>query len=292
MSRKIQPLSNPVVFNAIFNQPVFAADFLNATEMFNVKEENIIVESTKFPEGVNMKTADLDVVLQIIDQKTEYVNLEMQNRKPTYDMMGRLVYYLGKIICKSEPRKTGYRINRSTVLAIFNFTLFEDNQYIRTFKLKDDGNNMISNVSINVIELTKIQFCNKIQLKNWLDIFNETNLEVVNEGESEVMKKVKEEIRKLNDSPVFQIQLDLYEAHEEEREFELNEAKRMAIEEGMAQGIAQGMAQGMAQGVEKGMAEGAQKEKLEIAKKMKESKIDIEMIEKITDLDKETIKNL
>ena len=78
---KYQPLTHPVVFSAFFTKPYFAAEFLNATEKFNVKEEDIIVENTKQFESVDLKVADLDVLLRVVTDKTIFINLEMQNRK-------------------------------------------------------------------------------------------------------------------------------------------------------------------------------------------------------------------
>ena len=89
---------------------------------------DIIIEKTKFAEGVNIKYVNMDVVLKVLnekslfDTKTEYVSLEQQKRKPSYDMMGRLVTYLSKLINMAEPVGSGYVNNNSTVFAILSFT--------------------------------------------------------------------------------------------------------------------------------------------------------------------------
>ena len=298
--KRLKSLTNPIVFNAIFNKPYFAANFLNSTGLFNVKEENITVESTRFYESVDLKVADLDVVLKLFTPKLEYVNLEMQKRKPTYDMMGRLIYYLSKLICKSEPRSNTYHINKSTVVALFDFTMYEDEEYIRIFKLKDEFGNELDNANIVVIELTKLQFCNKISLKEWLLIFKDSDLENNVEKESDIMKKVKDEIRRLSDDPIFQIKLDLYEAHEEEREMELAIAKEKAAAEGRAEGLVEGKAEGLAVGKAEGLAvgkaeglrEGQYNANITNAKKMKDLNLDVNIIMSVTGLDLETINKL
>ena len=146
---RIRALVNPIVFSELFNQPFYSADFLNSTEYFDVKEEDIEIKNTKEFDGVNAKISDMDVVLKIVDKdKFEYLNLEMQNRKPNYDMMGRLMIYLSRLISKSESPGLGYQNNKATVLAIFNFTLFDDNNYVRVFEMKDEKNNIIQNYSI------------------------------------------------------------------------------------------------------------------------------------------------
>ena len=282
--RKVD-LTNPVVFDAVFNKPYFAADFLNSTGEFKVEESKITIEKTKFSEGVNVKYIDMDVVLKIINEKSifenkiEYVSLEQQKRKPTYDMKGRLVNYLGKLINKSEPVGPGYRNNKCTVIAILSFNIFNDERFIRIFKLKDEDGNTIDYASIIVIELTKQQFCNTMNLKEWVEIFTNLNLEKDDEKETEMMKKVKEEIRKLSDDPLFQMKLDLYEEHEKEREWELEIAKKEAAEKGLAEGKAEGKKEGKKEATE------------ELLKRLREE-VDIELLSKKTGLSVEEIQNL
>ena len=146
---KYQPLTHPVVFSAFFAKPYFAAEFLNATEKFNVKEEDIIVENTKQFESVDLKVADLDVLLRVVTDKTMFINLEMQNRKPKYDILDRIEFYLARLTSKSEPRGYGYQNNKSVAIIILNFTLFDDQRYLRTFKFKDEeGNERNTNIYI------------------------------------------------------------------------------------------------------------------------------------------------
>ena len=295
-------LTNPVVFDAVFTKPFFAADFLNSIGNFKVDEKNVKIEKTKYSEGVMVKYVDMDVVLRILNEsslfenKTEFVSFEQQKRKPKYDMSGRLVTYLGKLINKSEPVGPGYQNNKCTVIAILSFNLFDDERFLRTFKLKDEEGNIIEYASIIVIELTKQKFCNTIDLKKWIDIFTNLNLEEDNERESDMMKKVKEEIRKLSDDPLFQMKLDLYEEHEKERQWELELAKQEAISEGRAEGLAEGLAEGRAAGLAEGKAEGKEaginEEKISIAKKMKQMEMDFEIISKLTELSIDIILNL
>ena len=162
--------------------------------------------------------------------------------------------------------------------------MYEDREYIRIFKLKDEFGNELDNANIVVIELTKIQFCNKISLKEWLLIFKDSGLENNVEKESEIMKKVKDEIRKLSDDPIFQLKLDLYEAHEEEREMELAIAKEKAAAEGRAEGLAVGKAEGL--------REGQYNANITNAKKMKDLNLDVNIIMSVTGLDLETINKL
>ena len=64
------------------------------------------------------------------------------------------------------------------------------------------------------------------------------------------------------------------------------------IEQGIEQGLKQGVEQGLKQGVEQGIKQGEENKKIELAKKMKQEGIDIETIQKITELSQEEISKL
>ncbi|MBD9158325.1 MAG: hypothetical protein EGQ16_00495, partial [Clostridiales bacterium] len=63
-------------------------------------------------------------------------------------------------------------------------------------------------------------------------------------------------------------------------------------DKGLSAGIEQGIEQGLKQGVEQGIKQGEENKKIELAKKMKQEGIDIETIQKITELSKEEISKL
>ena len=89
---RIRALVNPIVFSEVFNQPFYSADFLNSTEYFDVKEEDIEIKNTKEFDGVNAKISDMDVVLKIMDKdKFEYL-------KPEVSPIEEIVYiYINQI---------------------------------------------------------------------------------------------------------------------------------------------------------------------------------------------------
>ena len=66
-----------------------------------------------------------------------------------------------------------------------------------------------------------------------------------------------------------------------------------AIEDaGYDKGLSAGIEQGIKQGVEQGIKQGEENKKIELAKKMKQEGIDIETIQKITELSQEEISKL
>ena len=76
----------------------------------------------------------------------------------------------------------------------------------------------------------------------------------------------------------------------------LKEGIKQGIEEGHKKGIEEGIKEGHKKGIEEGIKEGHEKGveegKKEIAKKMLEEKLDIELIEKVTNISKEELKKI
>ena len=68
----------------------------------------------------------------------------------------------------------------------------------------------------------------------------------------------------------------------------IEEGHKKGIEEGIKEGHKKGIKEGIKEGHEKGVEEG----KKEIAKKMLEEKLDIELIEKVTNISKEDLKKM
>ena len=298
-------LSHPIVFNAVFEEPKFCANFLNSTGLFNIDENSIKVENTKGNDGIDLITSDMDVKIKI--ENNLYINLEMQNRNTKYDMMLRLSYYLGKLISRSQPKGSGYIKNYSVVFAIFNFTLFKDNDYIREFKLKDDNGNEIEYIKIIVLELTKKARCDKKELREWLDTFNKKDLNDIKENQG-IMSELKDKIIALNQDEELLARLDSYEKQqrdyianmesykqeglEEGRKVGLEEGRKEGRKEGLQQGLQQGLEQGLQQGLEQGLEQGYKEANLENAKKLKELGVSIDIIVEATNLDRETIEKL
>ncbi|MBO5711783.1 MAG: hypothetical protein J6R47_02995 [Acholeplasmatales bacterium] len=254
-------LSHPIVFNALFNEKRFVVDFLNSTELFNISEDGVEINNKELTGGIDFKTSNLDILIEVIDQNTK-VNLEMQNSKPKYDMFVRLNYYLAKMITRDKPIGDKYSETYNVVFAIFNYTIFEDDKYIRVFEQNDSYNHTLPYSKIIVLELTKKDNCDKKKLKNWLDIFNQKDLDAIKE-EYRIMSDVKKRLRELNSDYLLQVQMDEYERAYLDynsnlviAKEELEAARKEAKKEGHAEGLVEGRAEGLVEGRLEGRAEG------------------------------------
>ena len=290
-------ISHPVVFNAFFNDKRFLKDFLNSTGLFNIEEDSIIYLKNTMENGVDFKTSNLDVFVELINENTS-LNLEMQNSKPEYDMAVRLNYYLGKMISRSVPMGNNYKKTYSIVFAIFNYTVYNDNEYLREFKFKDGFGNEIPYSKIIMLELTKSNACGKKELKNWLDIFNQKDLNQIKE--EGIMGEVKKRLVELNADYEMQVLMDMHERAVMDYNSNLaagmeraqREGMEKGIKEGMEKGMQAGIEKGMQAGIEKGMQAGMEKATLDTAKQLKLLGVSLDVIMKATGLSKEEIEKI
>jgi len=72
----------------------------------------------------------------------------------------------------------------------------------------------------------------------------------------------------------------------------LKEGIEKGIEEGLEEGLEKGLEKGIEKGIEKGLKEGILQNKIETAKKMLEENISLEIISKVTGLEKEEIEKI
>ena len=86
--------------------------------------------------------------------------------------------------------------------------------------------------------------------------------------------------------------IEIRRRNELERNTDIKHAEEKGMAKGRAEGIAEGMTKGRAEGMAKGIVQGIEKNKIETAKAMKEERLDIKLISKITGLSEEEIVNL
>ncbi len=289
MEKKINAnLTHPLVFSAIFKQARFASFLINGLGVLGtIKEENVTVEDSKLYRNIELFVSDMDVLIRLEDG---LVDIEMQNHKTKYDMGTRLATYLSNLIQTLQKRGDAYNKNKACVIGIFNYQVFNDNHYMREFKIRSEYGDTLSEHTIYIFELTKKDKCDKKEVRELLDFLSKEKYDY--EEESGIMKDIAKEVEKLTANESFLISLSRYELKMKDYYSEIEAHKEEAIAEGKAQGLAQGLAEGKAQGLVEGRAEGVKEEKLLNAKKMKSMGYPIEDIVEITGLSKEEINKL
>ena len=71
-----------------------------------------------------------------------------------------------------------------------------------------------------------------------------------------------------------------------------NATEAAGYDKGLKEGIKEGHKKGIEEGIKQGHEKGVEEGKKEIAKKMLEEKLDIELIEKVTNISKEELKKM
>ena len=313
MEKKINAnLTHPLVFSAIFKQARFASFLINSLGVLGtIKEENVIVEDSKIYKNIELFVSDMDVLIRLEDG---LVDIEMQNHKTKYDMGTRLVTYLTNLITSLQKRGDAYNSNKACVIGIFNYQVFNDDHYMREFKIRSEYGDIFSGHTIYIFELTKKDKCDKKEVRELLDFLSKEKYDY--EEESGIMKDIAKEVETLTANESFLMSLSRYELKMKDYYSEIEAHKKEAIAEGLAQGLAEGKAQGLAEGKAEGLAqglaqgraegkaqglaegraegraEGLKEEKLLNAKKMKSKGYPIEDIAEITGLSKEEINKL
>ena len=268
------PLSNDIIFVETFSNIKPLHSLISAIlPNLNFNVDDIELSSTTLHSGIDLKSSELDIhftISNLID-----IDLEMQNQRPRYKMERRLLFYLSQILSRSMEKGDNYLGKDCYVICLLNFELFKnDDKCVRTFTLNSEELK-IKGASIITIDLTKMNNCDNIKLKKWIELLNSTNLNSfigVDEGMSEAVDK----IRELNNNEETRLRIDrLKRARLHE-----NTEKLLAREEGRTEGLAEGRAEG-----EKAKA-------IAIAKKMKQKNISIEEIIEFTGLTVDEVNNL
>lgn len=290
-----------VDFNATYNE-IFLGTFKNVEVLkefteclfdINIPEDDIQILDSSIHQGVELKSSIVDIRYSILNMAD--MILDMQNRKTTYDILERILYYASHQISESIPRGESYVYNKCLTVAILNFTYFkDDNNCIRSFKIKSEYSDEIKKLEIVIIELTKRKYCVKKKLKDWLELLT-TDTPNKYYGGNSGMDKAIDKIYFLNQDQELRNKLWNERIRERDREAEkesIKAIKERLVKEGLQQGLQQGLEQGLQQGIEQGIEQGKEQEKIEVAKSMLKENLEITLISKVTGLSVEQIKKL
>ena len=229
--------------------------------MLNQNITEVILESsTTIPKDMwDDKVGILDVKAKIDNKINCDIEMQVVDKK---NVEKRILFYTSKMYVQSITEGKDYS---------------EIEKYITKWNIREEdyGNVILTDaIEIYIIELPKVE---KYKRGEALDLWVEfiKNPKVINMSNGEI-KKAKEVLEKIS-----QDKNERYLA--ELREKFIMDQK--AIEDA-------GYDKGLSAGIEQGIKQGEENKKIELAKKMKQEGIDIETIQKITELSKEEISKL
>lgn len=240
-------------------------------------EKNPILEKDLMDDKVGIldikaeinKNTNVDIEMQIIDKKNS---------------AKRILFYCSKLFIKSLKSGKDYNSLKKTIsILIADYELDglkEVCKYITKWNIREEDYSKIiltDAMEIYIIEIGKFKKYQGTErykeLDSWIKFIE--NPEVVDMSNKEIMmaKKVLDEIS--------QDEHERYLAEMREKYILDQNATEAA-------GYDKGLKEGIKQGHEKGVEEG----KKEIAKKMLKEKLDIELIERVTNISKEELKKM
>jgi len=262
-------LKNDIIFKIFFSRKgneEFLIDFLNALLKIEIKKIQIREEVNLEKLREDEKGGRLDIQAQLNDGII--INIEMQVRN-NGDIESRTTFYGAKTIAKETKRGTEYKdIKQVILINILNYEMLGFDEYISetvTVLDKHREYEVIKGIKWYFIELPKFRKSNpdmNEKLNQWLAFLDDYDRGLISMAEEK--NKTLEKAR---------IEMNYLTGDEEVRRLaELREKWEMDYNSGIGYARREGIK--------------------EVAKKMKEEKLPIELIIKITGLTKEEIEKL
>ena len=314
MSHKLT-LKDDIMFKAFFSRnEKYLKSFLSAIMGKQIKIKRVMHDAKLEQLTKEMKYGILDLEVEL--EGGEIVNIEMQ-LKDNKNIEKRTTFYASKkIVEQLEPREDFEKLKRVIVIAILNYTLTDLPEYVtETVRVcrehKDyEMNNLTKYYYIELDKFRKSDPNMKEELNQWLSFIDMERgdlLEMAKKENEEVTKASEdfdvltgdEEIKRLAEIRLMSM-LEEKSALATAREKGnkegwkqgIKEGKKKGMEEGKKQGIEEGKKQGIEEGKKQGISQGEKNKAIEIAKKMKQQGIEYRIIQEVTDLDEEEIKNI
>lgn len=196
------PATYDIIFHNAFSNKETLASFTSALLNMTIQPEEIEILNPKLSEGINFKTANMDIRYSIIEKMD--IDLEMQKDQPAYDMADRLCYYNAQQIVNAMEKGDVYNYKRCCTVCITNFPLFKSKYCVKHFEMVEGNEGKkIRGMEIITIDLTKKEKCDNIELKKWLEIITATNLKKY-KGRNKVMDQTIERIVNSNNDKEIQ----------------------------------------------------------------------------------------
>ena len=303
------------VFKAVFTRdnPVSRGALSNLISAMINRDILIISIYANEPPADNILDRQIRFDINCKTIEGELVNVEMSLNPDPFEPV-RLEYYAGKLFIGQDIRgtdKTYDDLRQTYQIAILaKEYFFPDETYLHTFEYYDPVHAISLNGRCRIItlELSKIDSLNEKStegmsaVESWAYYFQYLTDREKRQKINQILRK--EEGIAMASEVLISISKDETERarllseykYQVDTQSKLVHAKRQGRKEGMQQGMHKGMQQGLQkgiqQGVQQGIALGTGQTREDIARKALKEGVSVEIIQKITGLDTETLKNL
>lgn len=218
-------MSNDMVFKKVLEDKEILSYFLKVItgKYFSPKELKLL------PPEIITTPYDKKSVLDVRCSSNDYeINLEMQNRKVSYNMIDRLIYYADKMNVTSTLKGEGYVSKKIISICFINF---EDDKCLETiekYQYRNSGKRCIEldNKQIYLIDIRKTEEVKEKRLRNLIEIMTTKDIEKYLKEEG-IMEKIAKAIYYAGMDPVEAYHMMQREKAENDYniEMELREAK-------------------------------------------------------------------
>ena len=274
---KVINCTNDLVFKEVFSNLNIVSNLLSSIFQTNVDLEHIKRGKEESAIGVNYKKSifDLAFILDNFDNKL-MINLEMQNRRPKYyKLMNRLSYYNAKQLLLGCIRGDEYDTVKSISICFINYDIKEIEECVSILECRK-GKIKVENQQIILIQLTKVDKCDNMELKKWIQLMTAKDLTEFLNSDNKYIKEASMIIRYLNEDEAKKFALLSQEKHETDRKIEMNGARKEGLEKGLKEGL----------------KEGERNKAISFALKLLNKNYNIKEISELTELSIEEIENL
>ena len=281
-------VTNDYIFKKIFakkgNESILK-DLLNAILGIKIKEIEVMADTNLEKEIETRKLGILDIKAVLNNDTIIDIEIQILNR---HNMIERTLYYWSGLYYNQLQKGEEYQESKRVIaINILDYNEFQEGPYHEIAKLRREYLYKIltDKIEIHFIQIPKFKKQRK-DMKTKLDIWMEFISHIDKEGVENAMSKNKE-IKKAQE------EYEYLTGEENERRIAFLMDKAIRDEKSAYVGGKQdGIKEGIKLGRKDGEKIGEQKKQKEIAKKMKEEKVDIELIIKVTGLNKKQIEDL
>ena len=182
------------VFKKTFSEVEILATLLKVILNIEVNKEDIVIENNETTNYIDLKTSNYDIKLSI--NNLYDIELEMQRIRRNYNYKDRVIYYLSNMISKSLKKGSSYEYKECISISFVNYEI-NKKECIDIISFKDTNNEEISRHKIILIDLTKINNCDNLELKKWLTLMK-SNKPLSLKGDNYIMDKAIDRIVNIN----------------------------------------------------------------------------------------------
>ena len=288
MEKKLLKPKNDIVFQSLFSKENEEITKNFVQSLLGKKVNKIEINNNKelFRQRPENKLGILDLQVDIDDEEKIDVEIQLIDK---HNLVERLLYYFSRLYAETIKIGEKYKDSKRIVLiAILDYDLdltkFTEEMQTQWMLRETKKSEIIltNKLEIDIIELRKVKKEYEKNKNNkvaqWMLFLDDPN--------SKEVKEIMENNEEINDAVVV-----VHEMTEDEKMERLAFLREKAILDERSMYDA-GLDDGIEKGKKEGIKEGERNKSVEIAKKMKQEKISVEMIQKVTGLLKEEIENL